>query len=221
AALRIEGLAVKARHGGRTLMVVDRLTIGPGERVALLGANGAGKSTLLLALAEAFAAQGPHYESGAAIRFNPGCRLAYFDQAMIALPLDESPEAYLTGLDGVTREAAAKALVQAGFPYRRIGEPIAVLSHGERSRLLFLHMRLRAPNLYLLDEPTSHLDIEGQEALEAQLIETDAACVLVSHDRYFIRAAATRFLEIVRGRIVEREAPDAFFEAQGSSSPLG
>jgi len=73
---------------------------------------------------------------------------------------------------------------------------------------------LQSPNLYLLDEPTSHLDIEGQEALEAQLDEGDVACVFVSHDRWFTRAAANRFLEIRRGRLVEVDSPEPFFEAQ-------
>ena len=76
-------------------------------------------------------------------------------------------------------------------------------------------MKLLRPNFYLLDEPTNHLDIEGQEDLEAQLEETDVACLFVSHDRYFTRTAATRFLEIRKGRLVEVDDPDDFFEAQG------
>ena len=76
-------------------------------------------------------------------------------------------------------------------------------------------MKLMAPNFYLLDEPTNHLDIEGQEELEAQLDETEVSCIFVSHDRYFTRSAATRFLEIKRGKLVEVEDPDAFFDAQG------
>ncbi|HUO11928.1 MAG TPA: hypothetical protein VMU37_04145, partial [Caulobacteraceae bacterium] len=88
-------------------------------------------------------------------------------------------------------------------------------SYGERSRLVFLRMKLVQPNFYLLDEPTNHLDIEGQEDLEAQLEETEVSCIFVSHDRYFTRSAATRFIEIRRGRLVEVESPDAFFDAQG------
>jgi ATPase subunit of ABC transporter with duplicated ATPase domains len=95
-----------------------------------------------------------------------------------------------------------------------VRDPILELSFGERSRLMFLRMKLTAPNLYLLDEPTNHLDIEGQEDLEAQLEDTDVSCIFVSHDRYFTRSAATRFLEIRRGRLVEVESPDAFFEGQ-------
>ena len=75
-------------------------------------------------------------------------------------------------------------------------------------------MKLLNPNFYLLDEPTNHLDIEGQEALEAELEETDVSCLFVSHDRYFTRVAATRFVEIRKGRLVEVDDPDAFFETQ-------
>jgi ATPase subunit of ABC transporter with duplicated ATPase domains len=75
-------------------------------------------------------------------------------------------------------------------------------------------MKLLKPNFYLLDEPTSHLDIEGQEELEAQLEETEVACVFVSHDRYFTRTAATRFLEIRKQRLIEVEDADSFFDAQ-------
>ena len=99
-------------------------------------------------------------------------------------------------------------------PSARIDDPILLLSHGERARLMFLKMKLQRPNLYLLDEPTSHLDIEGQEDLEAQLEETEVSCLFVSHDRYFTRTAATRFLEIRKGRVAEINGADEFFDAQ-------
>ena len=79
---------------------------------------------------------------------------------------------------------------------------------------MFLKLKLLKPNFYILDEPTSHLDIEGQEDLEGQLDESEVACIFVSHDRYFTRAAATRFLEIRKGRLVEVEGADEFFDAQ-------
>jgi ATPase subunit of ABC transporter with duplicated ATPase domains len=91
---------------------------------------------------------------------------------------------------------------------------IRELSNGEQSRLVFLRLKLMAPNFYLLDEPTNHLDIEGQEDLEEQLEQSDTSCIFVSHDRYFTRTAATRFLEIRRGRLVDVENADAFFDRQ-------
>jgi ATPase subunit of ABC transporter with duplicated ATPase domains len=213
-ALRVAGLTVKTPDQARTLITIDRLAVGAGERIALLGVNGAGKSTLLNVLAGSFEARAQHYDGAAPVRFNPACRLVYFDQTMRDLPLAESLIDYLMAAEGVTDRDATRALAQAGFAHARIREPILTLSHGERSRLSFLKMKLMKPNFYLLDEPTSHLDIEGQEALEAQLEETDVACLFVSHDRYFTRTAATRFLEIRKGRLVEVEDADAFFDAQ-------
>ena len=217
-ALRLADLTVTTPDGARTLIKIDRFTLGAGDKVALLGVNGAGKSTLLTALARAYDPRQKHYDGQAAVRFNPAMRLVYFDQAMRDLPLDASIEDYLTSVEGATHQDAVRHLAQAGFAFRRIGEAIGTLSHGERARLAFLRMKLTAPNIYLLDEPTNHLDIEGQEALEAELEDTDVSCLFVSHDRYFTRAAATRFVEIRRGKLVEVEDPDAFFAAQATQS---
>jgi ATPase subunit of ABC transporter with duplicated ATPase domains len=213
-ALRVEGLAVRTPDE-RALFNIERLAVRAGDRIALLGANGTGKSTLLSALAREFAAKDAHYDGKAQVRFNPGARLAVFDQAMADLPLDDSLIEYLTEVDGVGEREAIQALIKAGFPHRRMEQPIALLSHGERARLKFLRLKAERPNLYLLDEPTNHLDIEGQEDLENQLDEADVSCVFVSHDRYFTRTAATRFLEIRRGKLVEVDDPDDFFDAQG------
>ncbi len=199
---------------GRRLLTIDRFALAAGDRVALLGVNGAGKTTLLNALAAAYAERAQHYDGAAAVRFNPGARLAYFDQTLGGLPLEASPLDYLVARDGTVERDAIRDLAQAGFEFKRVREPIGLLSQGERARLAFLKMKLAQPNLYFLDEPTSHLDIEGQEALEAQLEETDVACVLVSHDRWFTKAAATRFVEIRKGKLLEIEDPDVFFDAQ-------
>jgi ATPase subunit of ABC transporter with duplicated ATPase domains len=212
-ALRLAGLDVKT-PGGRKLLGIDRLAIAAGDRIALLGANGAGKSTLLSTLAGAYDPALEHYDGRAAVRFNPSCRLVYFDQSMRDLPLDTGILDYVLSADGVSERDAIRLLAQAGFAFKRIGEPISVLSHGERARLVFLRMKLLRPNFYLLDEPTNHLDIEGQEDLEDQLERSDVSCLFVSHDRFFTRTAATRFLEIRRGRLVEIDDPDAFFDAQ-------
>ena len=199
----------------RTLITIDRLSIAAGDRVAILGTNGAGKTTLLNALAAAFDPAREHYDGTAAVRFNPATRLVYFDQSMADLPLKTSLLAYVTAAPDATEREATRLLAQAGFPYIRINDPISRLSYGERARLIFLRLKLERPNFYLLDEPTNHLDIEGQEALEAELESAEVSCLFVSHDRYFTRTAANRFLEIRRGKLVEVEDPDAFFDAQG------
>jgi len=212
-ALRLAKIEVKTPDG-RKLIGIDRLTIAAGDRIAILGANGAGKSTLLNALAAAYDPEREHYDGQAAVRFNPSCRLVYFDQAMRDLPTGTAILDYVLGAEGATEKEAIRLLAQAGFPFAGIRGPIGLLSHGERARLVFLKMKLLKPNFYLLDEPTNHLDIEGQEDLEAQLERSDVSCLFVSHDRYFTRTAATRFLEIAKGRLVEIDDPDAFFDTQ-------
>jgi len=213
AALRIENHVVTIPDGSRMLFKIDRLVVANGDRIALLGVNGAGKSLLLAMLAQAFAKQSAHYDGQAPIRFNPGAKLAYFDQRLDALPLDSTLLDYLSSAQR-TDTASVTRLARAGFAYARLRGPIRELSFGERARLLFLKMRLDAPNFYILDEPTNHLDIDGQEALEAQLEESDVTCLFVSHDRFFTRTVATRFLEIRKHKLIEVENADAFFDAQ-------
>ena len=216
AVLRLENYSVMVPGGGRTLFKVERLTVGAGDRIALLGINGSGKSTLLNALRDAFDPEAQHYDKAAAIRFNPQCRMVYFDQRMAQLPLKVSLIDYVRQAEDVSLKDGMALLAKAGFPAVRVTGPIGNLSHGERARLVFLQLKLAKPNLYLLDEPTNHLDIEGQEDLEAELERAEVACLFVSHDRYFTRTAANRFLEIRKGKLVEVEDPEDFFNAQTS-----
>ncbi len=212
--LRLSALEVSPPGSDRKLIAIDRLAIAAGERVALLGTNGTGKSTLLATLAAAFDPAREHYDGQSPVRFNPACRLVYFDQTMNDLPTGRSILDYVLEADGVTEKEAVRQLAGAGFAFQRLKEPIRVLSHGERARLVFLRMKLLRPNFYLLDEPTNHLDIEGQEDLEDQLERSEVSCLFVSHDRFFTRTVATRFLEIRKGRLVEVDDPEAFFDSQ-------
>ena len=77
-----------------------------------------------------------------------------------------------------------------------------------------LLLRLKHPNFYLLDEPTNHLDIDGQEALETELISHDVACLLVSHDRRFLKTVGNRFWWIDGKRLIEVDSPEPFLERQ-------
>ena len=219
-ALRLQNLVVKTPDNSRTLITIDRIVIAAGERVALLGPNGSGKSTLLSVLAAAYDPLQEHYDGRAPVRFNPATNLVYFDQRMADLPLKQSLLEYASEVKSVNNAQAVAVLAKAGFPYERMQAPIRELSYGEQSRLVFLRLKLLAPNFYLLDEPTNHLDIEGQEDLEEQLEESDVSCIFVSHDRYFTRTAATRFLEIRRGRLVEVEDADDFFDRQTDEKEL-
>ena len=102
-------------------------------------------------------------------------------------------------------------LAGAGFRVEMQERRSAQLSGGQRARLGLLALRLTEPNFYLLDEPTNHLDIAGQEALEAEMLAHQASCVLVSHDRSFVRAVGNRFWLIEKRKLIEVDSPEAFF----------
>ena len=95
----------------------------------------------------------------------------------------------------------------AGFDVDTQRRPIARLSLGQKARLGLLALRLTEPNFYLMDEPTNHVDIAGQERLEAEILKHESTCVLVSHDRFFLRAIGTRFLRIEKGHLTEVDDP--------------
>src|SRR6266851_5275781 len=110
-ALRLAGLDVRSPDG-RKLIGIERLTIAAGDRIAILGANGAGKSTLLTALAAAYDPEREHYDGQAAVRFNPSCRLVYFDQSMRDLPTKTAILDYVLGAEGATEKEAIRLLAQ-------------------------------------------------------------------------------------------------------------
>ena len=194
-------------RGEKPLYRTGSLWIEPGDRVVILGANGAGKSRLVALTLAAIRAP----EAG--IKVTPSLVLGHVGQGLEELPPKAAPfdlvMAHRTG-DGPARSLLAEAGIRPDMQTR----PLGLLSGGQRARLAMLLLRLQAPNFYLLDEPTNHLDIEGQEALEAELLAPQAACLLVSHDRAFVRALGNRFWEIKGKRLVEVDSPEAFFNAQ-------
>jgi ATP-binding cassette subfamily F protein uup len=104
----------------------------------------------------------------------------------------------------------AQTLGRAGFTDGRV--EVAALSGGGRKRLAIARELATAPDILLMDEPTNHLDVEGILWLEALLAERARACVVVSHDRYFLEHVATRMLEI------DRAYPGGLFETDGRYS---
>ena len=114
-------------------------------------------------------------------------------------------------------QRARSLLAGAGLAIEKQSRPVGQLSGGQKARLGMLLLRLTQPNFYLLDEPTNHLDIEGQEALEEELLDPQASCLLVSHDRNFVRNVGNRFWLIERKRLVELDDPEGFFAAAGTA----
>ncbi|HEX9103146.1 MAG TPA: ABC-F family ATP-binding cassette domain-containing protein, partial [Polyangia bacterium] len=104
---------------------------------------------------------------------------------------------------GYSLESRVKALAQdLGFSAADLDRSVDTLSGGERGRLELAKVLLEEPDLLLLDEPTNHLDVDATEHLEERLREWPKAFVLVSHDRYFLRAVCRDIVEIEAGKVV-------------------
>ncbi|MCD7061089.1 ABC-F family ATP-binding cassette domain-containing protein [Pelagibacterium xiamenense] len=203
--VEIEGLIVRRPDGAR-LFEIPWLHVFQGDRIVLLGRNGAGKSTLIGMLRRVL-------EDGAdvtGIRATPSLVTGYMDQALSNVPDNVSPFDFIAAF-GPGDQRTRALLAAAGIAAEKQGRPIGGLSFGQRARLGILALRLKEPNFYLLDEPTNHIDIAGQETLAAEIAEHRANCVLVSHDRAFVRDVGTRFLVIDRGRLEDVDDPESFF----------
>ena len=173
------------------------LTIERGERTVLVGPNGAGKSTLLKILAGVVEFQQGERDLG------HNAKIGYFSQHRGAT-LD--PEK--TVLDEVLASAAGLREddvrgVLGSFLFRKddIYKKTAVLSGGEKSRLNLIKFLVDPPNLLLMDEPTTHLDIHTVESLTLALERYEGTLVFISHDVHFIRHLATKVLHVNAGRI--------------------
>jgi ATPase subunit of ABC transporter with duplicated ATPase domains len=194
----------------RALFSIPKLHLFQGDRVVLLGRNGTGKSQFMKLVTRAMAgADVP------GVRVTTSLRLGATDQEMSQLPTSGSPFDYIAGYNQGDQRTKA-LLAAAGFPVEKQARPIAALSFGQRARLALLGLRLSEPNFYLMDEPTNHVDIAGQEQLEAEILEHEASCILVSHDRSFVRNIGTRFFEIAGTRLLERDGPEGFFAAMAA-----
>jgi ATPase subunit of ABC transporter with duplicated ATPase domains len=203
ALIALDDAAIRAPDG-RELFRTGQKWIESGDRVVLLGANGAGKTQMIEAVRRAcLGAEGP-------IRAAATVALGHSGQALGQLPEAATPFDLVTRF-GVGDQAAIGLLAGAGIRADRQRAPVGTLSGGQKARLAMLVLRLARPNFYLLDEPTNHLDIEGQEALEAELLAQGATCLLVSHDRQFVRNVGTRFWRIDRRRLIEVDGPEPFF----------
>ncbi|MDK4711683.1 ABC-F family ATP-binding cassette domain-containing protein [Rhizobium sp. CNPSo 4039] len=206
--LTLEDAAVTTPDG-TLLFKTGQQWICQGDRIVLLGQNGAGKTRLVEMIRRAMADQAV----GGAIKPTPSIVLGYSDQALSNLGQKDTPLGMITRLFELGEQRARTLLVGVGINIDMQGKEIGRLSGGQKARLAILALRLTNPNFYLLDEPTNHLDIDGQEALEGELTANEASCLLVSHDRSFVRSIGNRFWLIDRRRLVEVEGPEEFFEA--------
>ncbi|MEA3141304.1 MAG: ATP-binding cassette, subfamily er 3 [Gammaproteobacteria bacterium] len=179
------------------------LSIGPQERIALLGYNGAGKSTLTKLLAGEIAPL-----SGKRIRA-PDLAIGYFAQQQLE-QLKPDCDAFWHlrnrgGPDyaGGDEQRVRDHLGSFGFQGDRAFEPVARFSGGEKARLTLALLVARRPNLLLLDEPTNHLDIEMRQALTVALQSFEGGLVVVSHDRHLIKSVADTLWLVADGKLQE------------------
>lgn len=194
---------------GRALFGTGQKWIEKGDRVVLLGGNGAGKTQMIRAVLAAITAP----ETTPLIKAVPTLVLGYSDQHLGQLPATATPFALVskwTQADSTARNLLAGAGIRADWQSR----VLSALSGGQKARLAMLLLRLASPNFYVLDEPTNHLDIEGQEALQNELCAMGATCLVVSHDRHFIRNIGTRFWQITGKTLTEVDTPEPFFSQQ-------
>jgi ATPase subunit of ABC transporter with duplicated ATPase domains len=206
--------AAVATPDGRLLFKTGKQFICKGDRVVLLGPNGAGKTRLVAMLRQAI--ESPE-AAPAGIKVTQSLALGYCGQDLADLADAETPMNAIVSRFEVGDQRARALLAGAGLSLAMQGRPIGRLSGGQKARLGMLLLRLAEPNFYLLDEPTNHLDIEGQEALEDELLVHEASCLLVSHDRNFVRAVANRFWLIEKKKLVELEGPERFFASIGAA----
>lgn len=200
------------------LFHVEDFFVRPGERVALLGANATGKTTFIKMIMKQYAsgAHGPNWESmtsSGTIKFNPQCQIGYYDQELENLDNSISLLQTLRNNCDATEEVYSTSLIHSGFPYRELDKKVAVLSGGEKARLMFLIIKLNQPNFLILDEPTNHIDIQGKEELEAQILDSGATTLITSHDRRFVDNISDRYLLIDNGQLREIHNPAEFYQS--------
>ena len=179
--------------------------ISQGEKAVLAGENGAGKSTLLKILA-------------GVIEINSGERvvghnvdIGYFSQTRMDVLNPENTvlqEAYCAA-PGYMAESVIRTILGAFlFTGDDAGKKVKVLSGGEKSRLILAKLLIDPPNFLLLDEPTTHLDVDAVEALVKALMAYEGTIVFISHDIYFVRCVSNVTFEVKEGLI--RKFPGSF-----------
>jgi ATPase subunit of ABC transporter with duplicated ATPase domains len=193
--LTLAGIA-KA-YKGRPVLSGVNITVERGEKLAVIGPNGVGKSTLLKIIADALK------PDGGTCKFGYEVHLGYFAQDhQEMLKGDGSAYDWLMALNpreeiGTVRGALGRVLFSGDDALKRLKS----LSGGESARLLLAQLMLKKDNLLVLDEPTNHLDLESREALMKALQDYKGTLIVVSHDRHFVSAVATRILSLEPGKV--------------------
>ena len=199
--------SIAKSFGAEPLFQNVSFTVSEEDRIGLIGPNGSGKSTLLRILAGAMT------PDDGDIAYRKRVRLSYVEQVSEFHPGDTVKSVIDSAMDKSSVPDAergtlsAEALGRAGFT--DLTASAAALSGGWRKRLAILEALVQAPDILLLDEPTNHLDLEGIEWLEELLERAAFACVVISHDRYFLENVVTEMAEL------SRVYPDGLLRVKG------
>lgn len=221
-------------YGHVPLLDGTALSLEAGERVALIGRNGAGKSSLLkilaglekpddgtlqlqTGLARVYVAQEPAFAPGVSV-FDAVAEGVAEARALRARFERHEPgddlDALMTRLEALGGWTWEQRVEEALQRLRLDGAAaVDALSGGTKKRVALAQALVAAPELLLLDEPTNHLDIAAIEWLQELLVARKGALVLVSHDRAFIDAVATRIVELDRGQLRSYPGSFAAYEA--------
>lgn len=188
---------VSAGYDDNLILEKIRLNLVPGSRIGLLGRNGAGKSTLIKLLS------GELKQQGGELSYSQGVKMGYFAQHQLeTLHPEETPLQHMMQIAPKhTEQQLRDYLGSFGFQGEKTLDKVAPFSGGEKARLVLALLVWQKPNLLLLDEPTNHLDLDMRQALTFALQTFEGAMVIVSHDRYLLRAT-TDDLYLVHDRQV-------------------
>jgi len=168
-----------------------------GQRTVLVGPNGAGKSTLIKLLAGNLTPERGTREVGHNVK------VGYFSQhRMETLNAKQTVLESVQDMPNPVGEQQARTVL-GSFLFRGddVFKPVGVLSGGEKTRLALVKLLLDPPNLLLMDEPTTHLDIGSIDALIGALQQYEGTLIFISHDVHFIRAMARTVLHISAGKL--------------------
>src|SRR5437016_5968267 len=212
----ISAQGLSKRYGLTPLFQNISFTVWEGDRIGLIGPNGSGKSTLLEMLI------GRVKPDSGDVAVRKGTRLSTVAQISQFAPGVTIRSAIETALERAAVPEAERAsrfaetLGRAGFT--DLDAHAATLSGGWRKRLAIAEALVQAPDILLLDEPTNHLDLAGIQWLESVLRNAAFACVVVSHDRYFLENVANEMVELNRayedGALRVKGNYSAFLEAE-------
>ena len=206
----INAQGLSKRYGTAPLFQNISFTVSEGDRIGLIGPNGSGKSTLLEIL------HGRVQPDSGNVAIRKGTRLSCVSQISEFAAGETAHSVIEAALkkSGVPESDRAfrteEALSRAGFEDFAI--PTASLSGGWKKRLAIAEALVQQPDILLLDEPTNHLDLAGIKWLETLLQNASFACVVVSHDRYFLENVADHMVEL------DRTYEDGFLRVNGNYS---